>query len=182
MTTRGTVFSPLPLELLFAPNLPQLGVGEEDGRSIEERVMGLMRAVEIREGGARPSLLGRRKNSGRSVKEEIVETVGGLRLEEDEGGGSDGLTSRGEGEAEGGREEVVLGSLPLKVGAEVEEALGLIEELEFKAVQDLMGEELGVDEVEDEMKGSLLEAGWGAEEVDEGGLRSSESGQGSLWV
>lgn len=144
--------------------------------------MGLMRAVEIREGGARPSLLGRRKSSGRSEKDEIVETVGGLRLEEDEGGGTDGLTSRGEGEAEGGREEVVLGSLPLKVGAEIEEALGLIKELEVEAVQDLVGEELGVDEVGDEMKAVCWRRVWGTEEVDEGGLRSSDSGQGSLWV
>lgn len=152
----------------------------------------LMRAVErtsVGE-GVRPVVLAEmeRRSSGR--KEELG--VGGLKLEEDEGGGGgegSGLVSRGEGEMKelaeggGGGVELVASSFPLP--GMVADPLGgsVGEELE-------VGDEESVvlvvadEEVEDEMKGTLLELGWNGEEEEDGerGLRRMEDGQGSLWV
>lgn len=145
----------------MSPNLPQLEIGEEDGEIIEERVMGLMRAVErttIGEGGWV------QRSSGSERLGVVVEEEEEREDEEDDDDGSTLASGKDD------EEEAVESLSPSELGARGSKLSAVLEDVEEEHEGDVVG-----------LKGDLLEAGWWEEE-DEQENRSSASGKGTLWV
>ncbi|KAL7414210.1 hypothetical protein BDY24DRAFT_386192 [Mrakia frigida] len=178
----------LPLELDQDPNLPQLEDGESDGGIVEERVMGLLRAVykeAIAEGGGKGRSTRRRSRRGsEQLPEEEKRRLGVERRRSSirtEDGALPKTPLEGEEVKRLGEEREVEVGRELEIGSWAgggDEGVLWGEKTDFwesfKVLEDrLEGRERGG------KMGDPVEVVFGEEQME---LRSLEDGVGSLWV